>query len=151
MGTRQRERMVNGSSLADCENVWGYFFTASAAAGSGAEEENVINRPEYDAELIGRNLKRLRKAKKLTVEEVRQYLQLGSVQAVYKYEAGKSYPPSDAIFALMQLYEADLYDIVCGCERNPKVTPVEAAVKKQIGRFKKDLRCFRKYIVRKAA
>ena len=109
----------------------------------------MINRPKYDVKMIGRNLKRLRKAKKLSVEEVRQYLQLGSVQAIYKYEAGKSYPPADAIFALMQLYEADLYDIVCGCERNPKVTPMDVAVKRQLKRFERDLRCYMKYIVRK--
>lgn len=107
----------------------------------------MINRPKYDAKLIGRNLKRLRLAKKITVEEVRRYLQLGSVQAVYKYEEGKSYPPADAIFALMQLYEADLYDIVCGCERNPKVISVDLAVKKQLRRFKRDLRCYMKYIL----
>lgn len=109
----------------------------------------MINRPKYDVKLIGRNLKRLRLAKKLTVEEVRRYLQLGSVQAVYKYEAGKSYPPADAIFALMQLYEADLYDIVCGCERNPKVIPMEVAVNRQLKRFKRNLRCYSKYIVGK--
>jgi len=70
-------------------------------------------RPEYDLELIGRNLKRLRESKKLSVDKVREYLRLGSVQAVYKYEKGKGYPPADTMFALMELYEADLYDIVC--------------------------------------
>lgn len=69
-------------------------------------------RPEYDMKLIGRNLKRLRESKKLSVEEVRKYLCLGSVQAVYKYEKGISYPPADAMFALMQLYEANLEDII---------------------------------------
>ena len=87
----------------------------------------MINRPEYDAKSIGRNLKRLREAKKLTVDEVRRYLGVGSVQAIYKYEAGKSYPPADAMFALMQLYEADLYDILCGRESRPSVTEREAA------------------------
>lgn len=109
----------------------------------------MINRPKYDEKLIGRNLRRLRLAKKITVEEVRRYLQLGSVQAVYKYEAGKSYPPADAIFALMQLYEADLYDIVCGCERDLNVIPMEMAVNRQLKRVKRNLRCYRKYIVGK--
>ena len=110
----------------------------------------MINRPEYDAELIGSNLKRLRKAKKLTVDEVRRYLQLGSVQAIYKYEAGKSYPPSDALFALMQLYEADLYDIVCGCDRTPKIIPMNVAVKKQLSRLKWYFGYYMEYIDRKA-
>lgn len=73
-------------------------------------------RPEYDMKVIGQNLKRLREAKKLSVDEVREYLCLGSVQAVYKYEKGKSYPQADTMFALMELYEANLYDIVTNYE-----------------------------------
>ena len=42
-------------------------------------------RPEYDIQVIGQNLRRLREANHLTVEDVREYLCLGSVQAVYKY------------------------------------------------------------------
>lgn len=62
--------------------------------------------------VIGSNLKCLRESKKLSVEEVRKYLCLGSVQAVYKYERGISYPPADTLLALMELYEADLEDII---------------------------------------
>lgn len=75
-------------------------------------------RPEYDLEVIGKNLKRLRKEKKLSVEEVREYLCLGTVQAVYKYEKGKCYPQADTMFALMELYEANLFDIVCEHEED---------------------------------
>ena len=69
-------------------------------------------RPEYDIKVVGQNLKRLREAKNLSVDDVREYLCLGSVQAVYKYEKGRSYPQADTMFALMELYEANLYDIV---------------------------------------
>ena len=40
------------------------------------------HRPEYDRNLIGKNLRRLREAKNLSVEEVKEYLRLGSVQAL---------------------------------------------------------------------
>lgn len=70
-------------------------------------------RPEYDMKVIGENLKRLREAKSLSVKDVQEYLRLGSVQAIYKYENGKGYPQVDTMFALMELYEADLYDIIC--------------------------------------
>ncbi len=69
-------------------------------------------RPEYDMKIVGKNLKRLRVAKNLSVDEVREYLGLGSVQAIYKYEEGKSYPPADTMLALMELYEANLYDMI---------------------------------------
>lgn len=70
------------------------------------------NRPEYDLKVIGRNLRRLRKEHHYTAEEIRDFLQLGSVQAVYKYERGLSYPQTDAMFALMELYDVGLKDIV---------------------------------------
>jgi len=72
----------------------------------------MICRPEYDMKVVGQNLKRLRVAKNLSVDDVREYLCLGSVQAIYKYEKGKSYPQADTMFALMELYEANLYDII---------------------------------------
>lgn len=70
------------------------------------------HRREYDAALIGRNLKRLRIKKGLSVEAVREYLCLGSVQAIYKYEAGQSYPQTDTLLALMELYEADFRELL---------------------------------------
>lgn len=78
-------------------------------------------RPEYDMRQIGRNLRRLRERKNLTVEQVREYLCLGTVQAVYKYETGKSYPQTDTMFALMELYDADLYDVI---GESNKLSPV---------------------------
>lgn len=71
----------------------------------------MLLRPEYDMKLVGHNLRRLRRAKKLSVETVREYLCLGSVQAIYKYEKGKCYPQADTLLALMELYDADIFDI----------------------------------------
>lgn len=69
-------------------------------------------RREYDIRVIGENLRRLRLEKSLSVEEVREYLKLGSVQAVYKYERGEGLPQTDTMFALMELYDAKLEDII---------------------------------------
>lgn len=69
-------------------------------------------RPEYDPKIIGMNLRRLREEKHLTVEQVREYLCLGSVQAIYKYETGVGYPQADTMLALMELYEAGVNEIV---------------------------------------
>ena len=75
-------------------------------------------RTEYDLKVIGDNLRRLRLAKSLSVEQVREYLRLGSVQAVYKYEQGKGYPQTDTMLALMELYDVNVRDIVCRHEFN---------------------------------
>ena len=69
-------------------------------------------RPEYDKELIGKNLRRCRQAKGFSVEQVREYLRIGSIQAIYKWEEGKSYPQTDTMFALMELYEIGIQDLL---------------------------------------
>ena len=71
------------------------------------------HRREYNKAIIGKNLKRARERHGLTVEDVREYLQLGSVQAIYKYESGLSYPPADTLLALMELYDMDRLDLLC--------------------------------------
>lgn len=106
-------------------------------------------RPEYDMQLIGRNLKRLREERKLTVDDVRKYLRLGSVQAIYKYESGRSYPPVDAMFALMQLYGAQLYDIVCECGGSIYI-PMDVAEENRRQRFGKLCGFYKEYIHKRA-
>lgn len=104
-------------------------------------------RPEYDMKLVGKNLKRLRERKNLSVDEVRKYLCLGSVQAIYKYESGKNYPPADAMFALMELYGASVDDVTREHEAKwympsvdlifPDVTLYDRTWKQQISRLMK--------------
>ena len=61
-------------------------------------------RAEYDPHIIGATLKRLRIKNGYSIDEIRRFLCLGTVQSVYKYESGKSLPPTDTVFALMELY-----------------------------------------------
>lgn len=107
-------------------------------------------RPEYDMRLIGRNLKRLREERKLTVDDVRKYLRLGSVQAIYKYESGRSYPPVDAMFALMQLYGAQLYDIVCRCGDRSENIPIDVAEENHRQRLEKFRGFYKEYLHKRA-
>ena len=67
-------------------------------------------RPEYDFKVIGNNLKAMRLANRLTVEEVRDYMQLGTVQAIYKWERGDGLPQADTLIALMELYGENRID-----------------------------------------
>ncbi|MBQ9140232.1 MAG: helix-turn-helix transcriptional regulator [Lachnospiraceae bacterium] len=64
-------------------------------------------RPEYNLVETGKNLRRLREKKQLTVEDVRQYMGLGTVQAVYRWEWGRNYPTADALMALAELYDVN--------------------------------------------
>lgn len=79
------------------------------------------HRPEYDTRIIGTNLRRLRKRKGLSVNEVSEYLCI-SKQEVYNYENGNRYPQTDSMFALMELYEAELHDIIDEYEEAAELT-----------------------------
>lgn len=78
------------------------------------EEMKLRTRPEYDFKVIGKNLRKLRIRQHLTVEDVREYMQLGTVQAVYKWERGESLPQADSLLALMELYQVHSVDMLVG-------------------------------------
>lgn len=62
-------------------------------------------RPEYNLAATGKNLRRIRKEKKFSVEDVRRYMKFASVQAIYKWEQGQCFPTADNLLALAELYE----------------------------------------------
>ena len=69
-------------------------------------------RREYDMKIIGENLRKCRKKNNLSVIYVRDYLRIGSVQSIYKWEEGLCYPQADNLLARMELYGAKLSDII---------------------------------------
>lgn len=77
-------------------------------------EKRIMNmtRPEYDMEAMGRRMKYYRKQKNLSVEDVREYMQFSSVQAIYKWESGKCFPSADNLVALAELYQVNPLDIM---------------------------------------
>lgn len=64
-------------------------------------------RREFDFKVIGNNLKKFRESKNLSVEDVKDYMMLGCVQTVYKWERGESLPQTDSLMALLELYEVN--------------------------------------------
>lgn len=64
-------------------------------------------RHEYDLRVIGKNLKKYRLANGLSVEEVKEYMHLGTTHAIYKWERGDGLPQADSLMALMELYGID--------------------------------------------
>ena len=73
-----------------------------------------MTRREYDFHVIGNNLKKLRLMNNMTVENVKEYMQLGTVQAIYKWERGDCLPQADTLLALMELYGVSRIDRVTG-------------------------------------
>ena len=62
----------------------------------------------------GTNLRRIMDARGITVRDVQQYLGLGSVQSIYHWLNGISMPTIDNLYALSELFQVTIDEIVRG-------------------------------------
>ena len=76
--------------------------------------------PIIDKRQTGINLRKLMDARGYTVKDVQQYLELGSVQSVYHWLNGLSMPSIDNLYALSELFQIPIDDMVCGNRREIK-------------------------------
>ena len=68
--------------------------------------------PVIDLAATGENITRLRRAKGLTVREVQSYFGFEEPQAIYKWQRGKSLPTVDNLYALSNLLEVPMNEIL---------------------------------------
>ena len=60
----------------------------------------------------GINLRRIMDAKGITVKDVQQYLELGSVQSIYHWLNGNSLPTIDNLYALSELFQMPVDEMI---------------------------------------
>ena len=70
--------------------------------------------PLIDKRETGINLRRIMDRRCITVKEVQEYLGLGSVQSVYHWLNGISMPTVDNLYALSELFQIPIDEIVRG-------------------------------------
>ena len=70
--------------------------------------------PVIDKQKTGVNLRRIMDQRGLTVKDVQQYLNLGSVQSIYHWLNGISMPTIDNLYALSELFQMPVDDMLCG-------------------------------------
>ena len=73
--------------------------------------------PVIDKKKTGIHLRRLMDERGLSVKDVQQYLGLGSVQSVYHWLNGLSMPTIDNMYALSELFQMPVDDMLCGNRR----------------------------------
>ena len=78
--------------------------------------------PTIDKESTGMNLKKLMDQRGLIVKDIQKYLHLGSVQSIYHWLNGTCLPSLDNLYALSQLFQVPMDDIICG---NRRIIPAE--------------------------
>ena len=83
--------------------------------------EKVCGYPAIDKAGTGKRIKKYMDNLGLSVKEVRDYLQLGSVQSIYHWLEGKSLPSMDNLFALSILLEVTVDDLICSKHKPPQI------------------------------
>ena len=73
--------------------------------------------PAIDLVATGHRIRKLRKERGLSIQQVRDALQISSVQAVYKWERGENLPNIDNLYALSRLFEVPIEQILVQEER----------------------------------
>lgn len=68
--------------------------------------------PVIDMKKTGKNIQKLREDRGLTVNDVRQYINLDSPQAIYQWQRGIALPSVDHLLALSLLFEVKMEDIL---------------------------------------
>lgn len=92
----------------------------------------MIKRPEYDLKRTGEQIRKLRRERKISVVQIREYMKFGSSQAIYKWEKGQCFPQADNLLALAKLFDVNPNEIMV-----EKITCVDTRIMEM-------LRCFMK-------
>lgn len=69
--------------------------------------------PIIDVEKFGNRLKKLCAQKQITANDLKDFLNLGSVQAVYLWMEGKRLPSLDNLYALSRYLEVPVDTLLC--------------------------------------
>ena len=73
--------------------------------------------PKINVEETGENIRRLMDKRGITAKDVQNYLELASVQSVYYWLNGTNLPSIDNMYALSELFNVPIDEIVRGNRR----------------------------------
>ncbi|MCI8297966.1 MAG: helix-turn-helix transcriptional regulator [Lachnospiraceae bacterium] len=70
--------------------------------------------PQIDIYKTGQNIKHIMGMRGMAVKDVQEYLGLAAVQSIYHWFAGRCLPTVDNLYALSELLDVPMDDLVCG-------------------------------------
>lgn len=97
---------------------------------------NTGNRADYpviDKIQTGERIRQLMRENSLTVKDIKEYLALASVQGIYLWLNGSTVPSIDNLYALSELFQVPMDEIVCG-SRKPVGEAAHIAEKMQFAK-----------------
>ena len=75
--------------------------------------------PTIDMKATGIRIRQLMDERRLTVKDIRRYLNLASVQSIYHWLNGQSMPSIDNLYALSALFGLPMDSIIIGSKKHP--------------------------------
>lgn len=82
--------------------------------------------PVIDKSATGINLRKIMDRRSITVKDVQRYLGLGSVQSIYHWLNGISMPTIDNLYALSELFQLTVDELVCGNRENSSAAEMDS-------------------------
>ena len=70
--------------------------------------------PTINLKETGINLQRIMDKRGITRKDIKEFLNLGSIQTVYNWCNGLNMPTVDNLYALSQLFQVPIDEIICG-------------------------------------
>jgi transcriptional regulator with XRE-family HTH domain len=86
---------------------------------------SLIRFPVIDAEATGANILRLRKSHGYSVRDLQQFFGFEEPQAIYKWQRGQSLPSVDNLYALSELLEVPMNEILVPSRPMKHITSCE--------------------------
>lgn len=70
--------------------------------------------PTINLRETGVNLRRIMDMRRITPKDIKEFLNLGSIQTVYNWFNGLNMPTVDNLYALSQFLQVPIDEIICG-------------------------------------
>ena len=80
--------------------------------------------PTINLRETGVNLRRLMDKCEITPKDIKEYLNLGSIQTVYNWCNGLNMPTIDSLYALSQFLKVPIDEIICGNRKAIRQEPI---------------------------
>ena len=80
--------------------------------------------PTINLRETGTNLRRIMDKRGITPKDIKEFLNLGSIQTVYNWFNGLNMPTVDNLYALSQFLQVPIDEIICGNGKVIKPEPI---------------------------
>ena len=88
------------------------------------EERKIDMFPTINLRETGVNLRRIMDKSGITPKDIKEFLNLGSIQTVYNWCNGLNMPTVDNLYALSQFLQVSIDEIICGNRKAIRQEPI---------------------------